>query len=76
MKVVKESFDLFTRRLISDSSFGIDFRKHYLILTLLKKSLGKISLADYRIHPISSEIQKEERETETISLINAFISKN
>jgi general secretion pathway protein L len=76
MKVVKESFDLFTRRLISDSSFGIDFRKHHLILTLLKKSLGKIALTDYRIHPISSESQKEERETETIGLINAFISKN
>ena len=76
MKVVKESFDLLTRMLISDSSFGIDFRKHYLILTLLKKSFAKIVLADYAIHPISPEDQKEDRETEMISLINKFISKN
>jgi len=76
MKVIKESFDFLTRMLISDSSFGIDFRKHYLILTLLKKSFTKIVLADYGIHPISPESQKEERETEMISLINAFMSKN
>jgi Tfp pilus assembly protein PilN len=76
MKVIKETLDLLTRIFISDSSFGIDFRKRYLILTLLKKSLGKIVLADYRIHPISPEGQKEEREIEMIGLINAFISKN
>jgi len=75
-KVIKESFDLLTRMLISDSSLGIDFRKHHLILTLLKKSFAKIVLADYAIHPISPNSQKEERETEMISLINAFISKN
>jgi Tfp pilus assembly protein PilN len=76
MKIIKEPFDLLTRIFISDSSFGIDFRKHYLILTLLKKSLGKIGLADYNIHSIPPESQKEEREGEAISLINAFISKN
>ncbi len=76
MKAVKESLDLLTRMLISDSSFGIDFRKRHLILTLLKKSFTKIVLADYAIHPISPENQREDRETEMISLINAFISKN
>ena len=76
IRVVKESFDLLTRMLISDSSFGIDFRKKHLILTLLKKSFTKILLADYAIHPISPEGQREERETEIVSLINAFISRN
>ena len=65
-----------TRILISDSSLGIDFRKQNLVLTLLKKSFTKILLADYAIHPISPEGQKEERETEIINLIKAFISKN
>lgn len=75
-KVIKGSFDLLTRMLISDSSLGIDFRKNHLILTLLKKSFAKVVLADYAIHPISPESQREERETESISLINTFVSKN
>ena len=74
--MIKGSFDSLTRMLISDSSFGIDFRKRHLILTLLKKSFTKIILADYAIHPVSPESQKEEREAEIMSLINAFISKN
>jgi len=76
IRVLKRSFDLLSRSFISDSSFGIDFRKQNLVLTLLKKSFTKILLADYAIHSISSEAQKEERETEIISLIKAFISKN
>ena len=76
IKVLRESFDLLTRMLISDTSFGIDFRNRNLILTLLKKSFTKVLLADYAIHSISPESQKEERETEILSLINAFISKN
>ena len=75
-KAIKQSFDLLTRMLISDSGLGIDFRKHYLILTLLKKSFAKVILADYAVRPLSPESQKEERETEMISLIKAFISKN
>ncbi len=76
IKVLKGSFDLLTRILISDSSLGIDFRKQNLVLTLLKKSFTKILLADYAIHSISPEGQKEERETVIINLIKAFISKN
>ena len=76
IKVLKRSFDLLSRSFISDSSFGIDFRKQNLVLTLLKKSFTKILLADYAIHSISPEAQKEERETEIISLIKAFVSKN
>ena len=62
--------------LIFDSSFGIDFKKNHLILTLLKKSFGKIKLVDYGIHPILPEDQKEEREAQVINLINQFISKH
>jgi Tfp pilus assembly protein PilN len=61
---------------IFDSSFGIDFKKNHLILTLLKKSFGKIKLVDYGIHPILPEEQKEEREAQVIGLINQFISKH
>ena len=62
--------------LFFDSSVGIDFRKNHLILTLLKKSFGKIKLVDYGIHPIPPEDQKEERESQVITLINQFISKH
>ena len=59
---------------IFDSSFGIDFKRNYLILTLLQKSFGKMKLADYRIHPILPEDQREERESQVIHLISQFIS--
>jgi hypothetical protein len=65
-----------TTMLMFDSSLGIDFKKNHLILTLLKKSLGKIKLVDYGIHPILPEDQKEEREAQVINLINQFISKH
>jgi general secretion pathway protein L len=65
-----------TTMLMFDSSLGIDFKKNHLILTLLKKSLGKIKLVDYGIHPIFPEDQKEEREAQVINLINQFISKH
>ncbi len=76
MKGIKNSFDLLSRMLIFDSSVGIDFRKHHLILTLLKRSFTKVILADYAIHPVSPESLKEEWESEVMSLINAFISRN
>jgi Tfp pilus assembly protein PilN len=59
---------------IFDASFGIDFKKNHLILTLLKKSFGRIKLEGCEIHPILPESQKEEREVQAISLINHFIS--
>ena len=59
-----------------DSSLGIDFRQNHLILTFLKRSLGKIRLVDYGIHPILPESQKEEREAQVIGLVNSFISKH
>jgi general secretion pathway protein L len=61
---------------VFDSSFGIDFKKNHLILTLLKKSFGKIKLVGYEIHPLLTESQKEEREAQAISLINHFISEH
>ena len=62
--------------LIFNSSLGIDFKRNHLILTLLKKSFGKIRLEDYRIYPLWSEGQKEVREAQWISLITTFISKH
>ena len=62
--------------MIFDSSLGIDFRKHHLILTYLKRAFGKIRLIDVGVHPLLPESQKEEREAQSISLINSFISKH
>jgi Tfp pilus assembly protein PilN len=62
--------------LIFHTSLGIDFRENHLILTLLKRSLGRIRLVDYRIYPLWSEGEKEVREAQWISLITTFISKH
>ncbi len=62
--------------MIFDSSLGIDFRQDHLILTLLKKSFGKIRLVDYVVSPLLPEGQKDEREAQAMSLINTFISKH
>lgn len=62
--------------MIFDSSFGIDFRKNEVILTHLRRSLGKIRLVDVEVCPLSPEPQKEEQETQIISSINSFISKH
>lgn len=61
---------------IFDSSLGIDFRQDQLVLTYLKRSLGKIRLVDYGIHSIVPESQKEEWEGQALGLINLFISKH
>jgi general secretion pathway protein L len=61
---------------IFDTSFGIDFKQNYLILTLLRKSFWKIRLVDYEIFSILPEGQKEERETQLLGLINSFLSKH
>jgi len=57
-------------------SFGIDFRPNHLILTLLRKSPGKIRVVDIALHPIPPEEQKEEREAQAVGLINGFILKH
>jgi len=62
--------------MIFDASVGIDFRQNHLILTLLKRSFGRIRLVDYAIHPILPETQKEERQAQIISLVNSFFSKH
>ncbi len=61
---------------IFNSNLGIDFRQNHLILTFLRKSLGKIRLVDYRIYPLWSEGQKEVQQAQWISLITSFISKH
>ena len=62
--------------MISDRSLGVDFKQEHLVLTLLRRSFARIDLVDYGIYPISSEGQREEREAQVISLVNAFISKH
>jgi len=62
--------------MIFESSFGIDFRKSHLVLTYLRRSFGKIRLVDFGVHPILPESQKEEREAQSIGLINSFISNH
>lgn len=62
--------------MILDSSLGIDFQKHHLVLTHLKRAFGKIRLIDFGFYPLLPESQKEEREAQSISLINSFVSKH
>jgi general secretion pathway protein L len=58
------------------SNLGIDFRQNHLILTLLRKTLNRIRLVDYRIYPLWSEGQKDVQQAQWISLITSFISKH
>ena len=62
--------------MIFDSCLGIDFKENHLVLTLLKRSFGRVKLVDYGVHTILPENQKEERQAQVISLINTFISKH
>jgi general secretion pathway protein L len=60
-----------------DTSFGIDFRKNHLVLTLLKGFFGKIKLVGFEIHPLPPEEQAaEDRSAQVLGLINQFISKH
>ena len=60
---------------VFDSSLGIDFKSHHLVLTHLRKSFGKIRLVDYRIFPIASDDQKELQQTQCIGLITNFMAQ-
>jgi general secretion pathway protein L len=62
--------------MISDKSLGVDFKQDHLVVTLLRRFLGRIDLVDYGVYPISSEAQKEEWEAQVVSLVNAFVSKH
>ena len=62
--------------LMFDSSFGIDFKKNHLVLTLLRKSFGKVKLVDCGVYSIPPEERKDEREAQVINLINQFTSKH
>lgn len=61
---------------IVPTAFGIDLRQHHLILTLLKKSYRGVKVVDYAIHPIATEVEKEEREAQVIGLIHDFTSRH
>jgi len=61
---------------IFNQSLGIDFRPNHLILTLLRKSWGKIRLVAYKIHPLGPEGQKEGQEGQWINLIGHFIAEH
>jgi general secretion pathway protein L len=74
-KLVKEWKEI-VPVMISDKSFGIDLKQDHLVLTLLRRSIGRMDLADYGVYPIPPETQKEDREAQIISLVNTFISKH
>ena len=76
LKNLAKEWREFVPIMISDKSFGIDFKQDHLVLTLLRKSIGRMDLVDYGVYPISPETQKEEREAQIISLVNTFISKH
>lgn len=61
---------------IFNQSLGIDFRPNHLILTLLRKSWGKIRLVAYKAHPLGSEGQRESQEGQWINLIGHFIAEH
>lgn len=58
------------------SGFGVDFKQNHLGLSLLRKSLGKIRVVAFALHPIPPEDQKEERENQIVGLINDFLLKH
>jgi general secretion pathway protein L len=59
-----------------ESNLGIDFRQNHIVLTVLRKTFGKIHLVDYQVHTLLPETQKEEREAQLIGLVNTFIAKH
>jgi Tfp pilus assembly protein PilN len=59
-----------------EASFGLDFRQDHLVLTLLRKSFGRIRLAGYGIYPLPSQVLREDQEAQMISLITTFMSKH
>ncbi len=61
---------------IFDTSLGIDFKHTHLVLTFLRKSMGKIRLVDYGVYPLFLGGQKEVQEAQWISFITDFISKH
>src|SRR3972149_373908 len=61
---------------IFNQSLGIDFRPNHLILTLLRKSFGKIRVVAYKNHSLGPEGQKEGQEGQWIKLIGHFIAEH
>lgn len=59
-----------------DTSFGIDFRENHLILILLRKSFRRVELTDFGVYPVLPENKREERDSQIIGVLNAFISKH
>ncbi len=79
MKAIKDlarAWREFIPSMISDKSVGVDFKQEQLVLTLLRRSFARIVLVDYGVYPLSPEGQREEREVQAISLVNAFVSKH
>ena len=76
LKNLAKEWREFVPIMISDRCFGIDFKQDHLVLTLLRRSFARIDLVDYAVYPISAEAQKDEREAQIISLVNAFVSKH
>ncbi len=72
----RERVPLMISEMISDKSLGIDFKQDHLVFALLRRSFAWIDLMDYEVYPIPPEAQKEDREAQIISLVNAFVAKH
>jgi Tfp pilus assembly protein PilN len=76
LKHLAKEWKEFVPAIVSEKSLGIDFRQDHLILTLLRKSIGRMELVDFGVYSVPPETQKEDREAQVISLVNTFISKH
>jgi len=58
------------------SSLGIDLRQDRIILSHMRKSLNRVSVAASEIFPLADEKLKEDRDAEVINSIQRFINSH
>jgi len=58
------------------SSLGIDLRQDRIILSHMRKSLNRVSVAASEIFPLTDEKSKEDRDAEVINAIQRFINSH
>src|SRR4030042_3094004 len=58
------------------SSLGIDLRRHRIILSHMKKSLNRVSVAASEVFPLMEEKPKEDKDAEVINTIQRFITSH
>src|SRR4030043_1702493 len=58
------------------SSLGIDLRRDRIILSHMKKSLNRVSVAASEVFPLTGEKPREEKDAEVINTIQRFINSH